>query len=245
MSQWTASEIFPFPAGTGQGSTIRHDIHVGGEGPPILLLQELPGIGPETLALCARLNASGFRVYMPHLLGPFGRKTNWNTLRVLCVRREFRIFLRGKQSPIAAWLRALVAEISARENGARVGVIGMCLTGCFAIPLMAEDAVAAGVASQPALPIRGRGALHMSGTEINAARTAMATKGPAIAMRYEGDKLVPDAHMEALRHAFGDDLETIDYPGNDHSLLTLDFHGPAYARIETYFQSRLATAPPG
>lgn len=100
----------------------------GGDGPPILLLQELPGIGPETPALAARLTAAGFRVYLPHVLGRFGKVTMArNALRLFCVRREINMFLRGAQIPIAAWMRALARHIRDRDGGSGVGVIGMCL----------------------------------------------------------------------------------------------------------------------
>lgn len=239
MSSWAAEEVFSFSAPLGGGGEATHDVHVAGAGPPILLMQEMPGIGPETLALAARLNRAGFRVYLPHFLGTFGKVTlARNALRLICVRREINIFARGRQSPFAGWLRALARHIRDREHAAGVGVIGMCLTGSFALTLMADDAVLGGVASQPALPVLSRGTLHMSEAEIAAARAGMAAKGPALAMRYTGDRLVPDALWGALRRVFGDDLETVEFAGRDHSLLTLHFHAPAYARVEAYFRDR-------
>lgn len=239
MTDWRADSKFPFKAPLSTGPDVTHSVYVKGDGPPILLMQELPGIGPETLALVDRLNAAGFRVYLPHVLGKFGKATMArNLLKLLCIRREFNMFLKGRQSPIAGWMRALVAEIQSREGGAQVGVIGMCLTGAFALPLMAEDAVAAAVASQPALPSGSKGALHMTDAEVSAAKVAMAEKGPALAMRFTGDKLVPDALWEAFQTAFGDTLEVEEYPSDQHSLLTLHFHQPAYDRMEAYFKAR-------
>lgn len=239
MSNWTGATGFDFTGPLATGDEVTHRIYVKGDGAPIVILQELPGIGPETLELADRLIAAGFRVYLPHLLGPFGKVTTLrNTARLLCIRREFNMFARGRQSPISAWMRALVAEVSSREGGARVGVVGMCLTGSFALALMAEDAVRAAVASQPALPVFGGGALHMSGAEVALARAGMEAKGCALAMRYADDKLVPDRLWDALKAGFGDTLETVQFPGRDHSLLTLDFHSPAYARMEAYFKAR-------
>ena len=116
----------------------------------------------------------------------------------------------------------------------------MCLTGSFALLLMAEDAVVGGVASQPALPAFGANALHMSRDDVDRACTAMAQKGPGLAMRFRGDKLVPDGLFEALETAFGDDLETLEFDGARHSLLTLHFHQPAYDKVEAYFHARFA-----
>lgn len=241
--RWTHDSVFPFTAPLTNGGHVTHDVYVGGDGPPILILQELPGIGPETLDLARRLNATGFRVYLPHMIGTYGKVTQIrNAARLFCVRREFNLFLRGRQSPIVRWMQALVAEIKSRENAAGVGVIGMCLTGSFALTLMAEDAVLGGVASQSALPIFGGDNLHMSPQDVGDARAGMAQKGPGLAMRYSDDKLASKKLMVALKEAFGDHLETAEFDGKDHSLLTLDFHEPAFQRVQDYFRARFAQA---
>ena len=244
MTDWPHDEKFAFTGPLHGGGQATHDIYVKGDGPPVILLQELPGIGPQTLDLADRLVARGFRVCLAHFLGPFGRLSFvGNTARVLCVRREFRIFARGAESPIGAWFRALVAHVSAREGGAQVGLIGMCLTGGFALALMSEDAVAGGVASQPSLPVLGGDALHMDAGQIDAARAGMASKGPGLAMRYSGDPLSTARHMAALRRTFGPHLDTVEFDGTAHALLTVHFHEPAYRRMEDYLAARLGLAP--
>jgi len=227
---------------------ISHTIYAKGEGPPIVILQELPGIGVETFALADRLIAAGFKVYLPHLFGELGKTLKSklaNAGRLWCIRREFQAFRVGTQSEIAAWLRALCAEVEKRDGGARIGVIGMCLTGSFAIPLMAEDAVAGAVASQPALPIIFRkDQLPMSSCDVKRARKKMEEKGPALAMRYKSDKLSTEKHINALEDAFGNTLVVERYcnpkgvEGALHSLLTVDFSEEAYARVEEYFKAR-------
>lgn len=240
MTDWPHDEKFAFTGPLHGGGEATHDIYVKGDGPPVLILQELPGIGPETLALADRLVARGFRVFLAHFLGPFGRKTViGNSLRVLCIRREFHAFARGHESPIGAWFRALAAHVSGREGGRGIGVIGMCLTGGFAIAMMSEGAVLGGVAAQPSLPVLGGDALHMDGAEIAAARKGMAGKGPGLAMRYKGDRMSTARHMRALEAAFGETLETAAFEGSKHSLLTLHFHEPAYRRMEDYLAARL------
>lgn len=248
MTLWPHPPAFTFAHTLANGHEAEHDVYVRGDGPPILILQELPGIGKDTYALADRLIAAGFKVYLPHLLGKLGVAGKLPAaatfLRLLCIRREFQMFWSGRQSPIAAWMRALCAEIAAREGGQGLGVIGMCRTGSFVIPLMAGDAVQAAVASQPALPMRGRPPLHMSPEEVSAAKTAMAEKGPALAMRYDTDRICRPEHIAALKDAFGDLLETEKYDnppgqkGMQHSLLTLDFSQDAYDRTETYFKAR-------
>lgn len=241
MSSWEPDRTFDFTAALSTGHEATHTVHVRGDGPPILILQELPGIGPETLDLVDRLTDSGFRVYLPHLFGTFGKITMArNALRMLCIRREFNVFLKGRQSPIASWMRALCRQIQADEGADGVGVIGMCLTGSFALTLMADDAVLGGVASQPALPLFGGDALHMSAADIAEARAGMKRKGPGLAMRYTADRMAPARLMRAMEKAFGDDLKTVEFPGSDHSLLTLHFHDPAYRHVEAYFRERFA-----
>ena len=123
-------------------------------------------------------------------------------------------------------------------SGKGVGAIGMCLTGSFALPLMAEDAVAGDVASQPSLPLRHASPPHMSPDEITATRAAMDAKGPGLAMRYAGDKICRPEHVSTLAEAFGPGLETEAYPGNGHALLTAHFNGDASQRMEDYFRTR-------
>lgn len=227
---------FTGPVDTG---TVTHPVYVRGAGHPVVIWQELPGIGPETLALADRLDAAGYRVYLPHLFGPLGRVSMLgNIARVMCMRREFHLLAQAKASPITRWMAALCAEVSVREGGAKVGTIGMCLTGNFALTLMAEPDVVAGVASQPALPILGPGHLHMSDDQIKAARAGMAAKGCAIAMRYDGDWMVPQAKFDAIEAAFGDGVVTHTFPGKAHSLLTLDPCEDAFATVLDYFAAR-------
>ena len=52
----------------------------------------------------------GIRVVyvMPHLFGPLGKTSiGGNLIRVMCLRKEFRLMSRDRSSPIADWIRAL------------------------------------------------------------------------------------------------------------------------------------------
>ena len=241
MSEWKPDSEYSFRHPDDNGKKLEHTVYVKGDGPPILILQELPGIGSETFRLIKRLNAAGFSVHLPHLFGPFGKANKFTTatnLVRICIRREFHLFRTGSQSPIANWMRGLCHEINKQTNSS-VGVIGMCLTGSFAIPLMAEDAVIAAVASQPSLPFYHYSSLHMSQNDVDKARAAMDTKGCAIAMRYKDDHICKPEHVCKLKEAFKDHLEVSQYTGNSHSLLTIDFNEVAYQKVESYFRSRM------
>jgi dienelactone hydrolase len=203
------------------------------------------------LRLADKFEAEGFTVVLPHLFGPFGKiSMGGNLLRVFCMRREFRIFEKGKTSPVVDWLRALCQDLKTRHNVKGVATIGMCLTGNFAISLMADDAVLAGVASQPSLPVNDHEALHMSDSDIGKIRTKLEQQGPMMALRFEGDSLCRAERFQALDDAFNDDQQRINLrvmPGKGHSVLTLDFVDQeghptqaAFAEITEYFRGALS-----
>jgi len=227
-----------------------HDVYEKGSGSVVVIIQELPGIGQETLELAEAFISDGFCVVLPHLFGPLGRTSMLgNTVRVLCMRREFAIFESNKTSPVVNWLRALCADVKARHNVPGVGVIGMCLTGNFAISLMADDAVLGGVASQPSLAIRDNKSLHMSEEDVIEVREAIDQKGHALAYRFEGDPLCTATKFESYQERFNEDSERVKLttlPGKGHSVLTLDFvneaGNPTRAALDdvlSYFSERL------
>jgi len=216
-----------FSTDTIDGKPFAHDVYTKGDGPVILLIQELPGIGAATLRLADKLVASGFRVVMPHLFGPLGKiSIVGNATRVFCMRREFSLFSKHQTSPVVRWLSALGAAIKDQYNVSGIGVIGMCLTGNFAISMMADAAVLAAVASQPSLPLLSQKALHMSTDDTHHIRTALDEKGAMLAFRFAGDTLCGAAKFSALDATFNDDRERIKLtaiPGKGHSVLTIDF----------------------
>jgi dienelactone hydrolase len=236
-------EVYDFDGPLEGGNRVSHPVYFLGAGPPVVIMQELPGIGPATGDLARALVAEGYRVYLPHVFGPLGKfQLGRNLFRLFCMRREFHMFAAGKASPIVTWMAALCRDVRDRNDGAQVAAIGMCLTGGFALTLMADDAVLAAVAAQPSLPLFQQSALHMSKSEIAAARAGMAAKGPALAMRYEGDKLCTSAKTDAIAAAFGDLVEIHQLPGKQHATLT-DHHSPeGWAHVLRYLAARLKGA---
>ena len=235
------------------GRQVTHDIYSRGEGPIVVIIQELPGIGHETLHLADLFVKDGFKVVLPHLFGPLGRTSMFrNTLRVLCMRREFSIFARNKTSPVVDWLRALCQKLKADHGVDGVATIGMCLTGNFAISLMADDAVLASVASQPSLPIAKHSGLHMSKGDIERIRDRIDVTGPMKAYRFEKDPLCRAAKFNAIDKAFNTDRERVTtktLPGKGHSVLTLDFVDEAghptreaFDEVLAYFKDKLRAA---
>lgn len=227
-TQISAFEKTSFSASTKKGNTITHDIYTRGAGKILVLIQELPGIGQETLALADKFVDRGYKVILPHLFGPIGKTSMaGNLFRVFCMRKEFKVFAKNQSSPIVDWLKALCAKMKSDHQVKGVAVIGMCLTGNFAISLMAEDAVLAGFASQPAMPFQTQKALHMSDADVETIKTKLDKIGPMHCGRFEGDKLCTAQKFDLIKRKFnGDGVERIklhELPGKGHSILTLDF----------------------
>ena len=243
-----------FTAETREGHSVSRDVYHRGSGVPVVLIQELPGIGQETLALADRLVSAGFEVIMPHLFGPIGRTSiGGNLVRVLCLRKEFSVLAVNRSSPIVDWLRLLCRDVRQSRGVAGVGVIGMCLTGNFAISLIADDSVLAAVASQPAMPFFKQSALHMSAEDVIDVRNALDEKGAMQVLRFEDDPLCTSEKSECIHTVFNDEgatrIDETTLPGKGHSVLTLDFVDeeghPTRAALEkvlAYFKRQLKSA---
>ncbi|MCB1690352.1 MAG: dienelactone hydrolase family protein [Halioglobus sp.] len=217
-----------FAACDAGGRRISHDIYHRGSGAPVVIIQELPGIGPETLRLADEFVARAFEVVIPHLFGPLEKISMvGNLARVFCMRREFSLFESNRTSPIVDWLKALCRDVKAQGEHKGVGVIGMCLTGNFAISLMGDDSVLAAVSSQPSMPLMKSSELHMSADDIAVIRERIETTAPIHAYRFAGDPLCNAAKYAAIDQAFNDDgtqrILTHTLPGKGHSVLTIDF----------------------
>jgi dienelactone hydrolase len=207
-----------------------HPVYCAGKkgDPVLLLLQEIAGFSPGMLLFAGRLVDAGFQVCIPWIFGPFGRRAPVRNAIRLCVSREFANLRAGVSAPIATWLRALAGELSERNGGARIGAIGMCLTGAFAIPLVIEPGVAAAVAAQPSVPLsflhlgfgvgnpRRLGKLNVSDATIAEARARLSS-GDAhmMAVRCRADRLCPHAKLERLMREFPVGLEVREYGSPD------------------------------
>jgi dienelactone hydrolase len=212
-----------------------HNVYHGGERkhPPLLLMPEIAGFSPGLLQFAARLQQARFQVYVPWLFGPFGQRTPIRNAMRLCISREFANLRAGTSAPVTTWLRALAAHISQHNGGGRVGAIGMCLTGAFAIPLIIDPQVVAAVAAQPSVPLSASftvfgvkrsarlRALNVSDADIAAARERL-TAGAAqiLAVRNRADRICPQEKLARMQHEFPVGLEVREYgePDSRNSL---------------------------
>ena len=237
-----------------------------GEGPPVLVMAEVPGLTPRVLEFARRVCDRGLSVACPDMFGVPGQpRTTLGMARVMghaCISREFALLARHRASPITDWLRALARQLH-EESGSPVGAVGMCLTGNFALTLCLDPWLVAPVLSQPSLPTglgSAKRALHATPQACEtAARRAREDGLHVIGLRFTHDPLCPGERFEALRDLLGDAFEGIEIdssPGNPHghrriahSVLTeelIDEEGQptqqALGRVLDFLQSRLRPA---
>ncbi len=220
-----------------------------GSAPGVLIMHEMPGMVRECVALADYIVSKGFTVFLPLLFGQpnieFSKVKTLEYFTQLCVSREIHLFAENDDSPLTTWLRALSRDIRRRcPAGRGVGVIGMCLTGGFAINLMVEDVVQAPVASEPSLPLTTFGAredaLGVSPETLQAAVHRARNEGvPLQCYRYQHDKRSTQAKFDRLKQEFGTALDGFEIPGDKHSVLTLDLDETARDRVVAFLQTRL------
>jgi dienelactone hydrolase len=122
------------------------------QAPSVLLLHEFPGISRHLVEF-ARDLATEFRVVVPSILGRDGSPSTGGSLAQLCIRREIYLLARNRTSPALSWLRGLADDVVAGAAESIYGVVGMCMTGGFALALAVDARVRAAVVAQPALPL--------------------------------------------------------------------------------------------
>lgn len=234
-----------FGAYTFDDGAYQHVVYVKGEGPSVIVMHELPGFEEHTVHFLDRIVTAGFRVHAPHLFGPpMWSDTTLNYAR-LCISKEFGYLKSNRSAPVCDWLRGLARSVSAGDSNARVGVIGMCLTGAFVIPMVIEPGVRAGVISQPAIPTStryimtgtGQGEwmqeMNVSDADLQAATQRCARDHvPIIVQRFKNDRVSPHERAERIARAFGDNATLYEYgdPGtkhHPHALLTYEYDDAA------------------
>jgi dienelactone hydrolase len=216
---------------------ISHRVFRKGNGPGVTIMHELPGMTTACISLADAVANSGFCVHLPLLFGRVGDYHPIAFAAKLCISREFRIFAKKGGSPIVDWLRALCRKIKADCGGAGVGVIGLCLTGNFAIALMADDSVLAPIAAEPSLPLfsltkSAREAIGVTDKELAGAQRRCSAGVPLMCLRFSSDRISPRERFEAVRNAFGSGFRGVVVKSPDpdhrisaraHSVLTSDF----------------------
>ncbi len=201
----------------------------GTDKPPVLLLHELTGLSPGTLAYAEELS-NDFTVYVPLLFGEKGKFSLTKGLAAYWFQGSMEFFPGGEwglpaegSAPIVDWLRDVVRKVGERHTQQRIGIIGNCLTGPFPLALLNHPRVNAAVVAQPSLPLpfwwhtdAARQSLGLSADDLQYARKSAAK---IYGVRFETDCMSVPAKQKTLRDEFGDRYINGEIPANAYRTL--------------------------
>ncbi len=232
----TAAQMDDFTLAEFAAGGISHRVYRKGTGRDVLLMHELPGMTPQFLSFARTVADAGFAVHLPLFFGRPGDSHSIVFLARLCISREFFLFTQGGGSPVVDWLRAYGREIVVGNGGKGIGVIGLCLTGNFAIALLADPFTLAPVAGEPSLPFgitaRARVSMAMSGDDLANAQARNRAGIPLMCLRFSNDRISPPERFATIQAAFSMNFTGIVIPSPDaewgiptnaHAVLTEDF----------------------
>ena len=200
-----------------------------GSGPGVVIIHEIPGITPQVERFADFVVDSGFRVVMPNLFGTPGKKLSvaymGEQFMRACISKEFSVLAAGAASPITDYLRALCRKTHEELGGPGVGVVGMCLTGNFALSMFADDSVIAPVLSQPSLPFgltqKQKSGLHIDQEDMNRVKERVAQGEKVMGLRFTADMMCPGVRFKKLKEELGEgfvDIEIDSGLGNGHGI---------------------------
>lgn len=218
---------------------------------PLVMLHELPGMIPQFTDTARKLANDGFRVYAPLIFGqPEDELRLARFFFQYCVARQMRaLFWPDGDRPagLTHFLLSLIEHASRENDGAAVGVIGMCMTGGFALAGIASPACNGAVSCQPSLPALRRfsgKSTDVIGTEIlgKAVERAGQIGDCGRVYRFATDPLSSPAHVSDITDAFGDAVTARDIPADSkkHASLTADFSQEVYDGATAFLRQRLA-----
>jgi dienelactone hydrolase len=183
-------------------------LRIGSSGPGIIVIHEIYGFTPTLARFCRWIAAAGFQVYAPILFGRADatnrEEQSLSRLFGLCVSREIHLFARGHSSPVVEWLKPLCRTAHKECGGRGVGVIGMCLTGGFALSMAVEPEVLAPVLAQPGLPALAHSSIDVSKVDLGIVRQRIEAEGlEVLGYRFQGDEICRAERFETLRNTLG------------------------------------------
>ena len=121
----------------------------------------------------------------------------------------------------------------------------MCLTGGFALAMLADAPVAAPVLAQPASPApvgKARKAdLGLSPGDLKSVKAKVAAGCQVLGLRYERDPAV-GTRFDTLRRELGDNFIAVEFPGRKHATLTEHRQQEGIDRVLTFFDDKLKAA---
>lgn len=202
-----------------------------GSGPAVIVICEIPGITPLVADFGRRVDEAGFTAVLPSLFGTPGKELSpaygAQSLAWACVSKEFATWARNKTSPATHWCKALARHEHEQCGGTGVGVVGMCLTGNFALAMMVDPVVQAPVLSQPSLPFVLTGGhkrdLNLSPGDLAAVKARCEDEEDlcVLGLRFSGDFMAPAERFARLSEELGDSFVGVEIDsseGNAHGI---------------------------
>jgi dienelactone hydrolase len=247
-SDATISCFQPFDFKDSKGRT--HRVFAAGEGPPVVVLHELPGLTPPDILLGKMLINKGYTALVPLLFGYPGDDRFAHNLFQVCGKDQFDCSASGSSPRALEWIHEFCTSVhDIWKEGAGVGVVGMCLTGEFPLALLRIDSVKGAVLCQPTNPFNVLTLVHLGkGTKIGLSNCdlelARKSKIPILGIRYTGDAFCPAARFDTLGRMFPGQFFRMDLPGHHHSSLGKDFSSVAFDEVVRYFGQQLKNIPP-
>lgn len=234
--------------GSHTAAGITHPTYRKGSGPGVIVIHEIPGITPAVLEFAEDVVARGFTVVMPSLFGrpgaPATTRELVRSIAAVCVSREFTMFALGRTAPAATWLRSLARQLHQELGGPGVGAVGMCLTGGYALAMLADAPVAAPVLAQPASPApvgkARRADLGLSPRDLESVKRKVTAGCQVLGLRYERDPAV-GTRFDTLRRELGDNFIAVEFPGRQHATLTEHRQQEGVDRVLDFFEEKLKT----
>src|SRR5215510_120544 len=182
-------------------------VFVRGAGPAVMVMHETFGLTPEVARLCRWISDAGLTVYAPALFGTPGKAVGGKLAQTLdairvCISREFKILAANQSSPVVDWLKRLAARAFQECGGPGVGVIGLCLTGNFALAMAVEPSVLAPVMGEPGLPFGKPAGMHISPEDLATVKQRVEKEGLRVqGYRFKGDTICPKERFNSFQNA--------------------------------------------
>lgn len=211
------------------------DVHVFAEGstklPALLFLPDLTGVGEIQLETARILALEGFQVFVPDLFT--GGAAQY------CMRVLFNMaFVTNEaENPGVIEIHELLDQLKTFEyvDGERIGVIGQCLTGGFALHAALRDDVKAPVVFHHSFGITGSGMPEMDARSI-----CKNVQGHYVKI----DPMCPKSRVDELKRQIGDYFEVNYYDwlphGIPHFFRRTDEGRRAYINMVRFLKMSLA-----
>jgi dienelactone hydrolase len=202
----------------------------------VVLLHEMPAMGPEILELAERLAGENFTVFVPLMFGQF--EDDPNRYRFKWLRPSGFVFGRpawkaqsNSERRITRQLHSFCTDVvlQGREDS-KLGVVGMCVTGILPLQLLGQEEELPGlkaiVLAQPTMPLisftsKAKKSVGISEDEFSRAKARVDENDiQVIGFRFEEDCHSPPERFDTLRRSLGDRF--IDATVPSHTYVTGD-----------------------